>query len=208
MIKLKSIRWDIVAAIAAIVSVIVAVSMPFILQNINNAKKTVINTYVFDKELGADDINSLETIDCFNSGEGMRQDSLACVKERQILAPCFPFYIPTSNDTVICPDKPYEQAPIYRQNKETVGQKEDTGHRESLFGAQPDPWYIFLSSGEECARIRGATTVVANKRMDFGCDKNETTLYLPVINNGGGVYTVSCLKDSVMQQCTIKEMWL
>lgn len=208
IIKPKNIRWEIVAAIAAILSVIVAISMPFVLQNIDNSKKTVINTYVFNKQLAADEMSNLEIIDCFNSGEGMRQDSLACTNEHQILAPCFPFYIPTENDTVTCPDKPHKQARIYRQNKEAVEQETASDNRDRLFGAQPDPWYIFLFSGEECKRSRGATVVVANKRIDFGCDKNETILYLPVVNSGDGVYVISCLKNNVIQQCAIKEMWL
>ena len=135
---------------------------------------------------------------CWN-GIGSRSDTYKCVQQSRIYEPCFRDDI--SND-MKCPLNPKNNDGAKYFHAEFADASEPL---MSSYGKEPAPWYIYLASGEKCRFVYGATTTIANKRMDFTCENSKMTLYLPVKDSGDSM-KISCQKQTALEQCDISEI--
>lgn len=170
----------------------------YVNNGLSNSEKTKIYDYAYiDKS--EPEYKGSGVAECWN-GIGSRSDTYKCSQENKIYAPCFRDDI---SENVKCPVNPKNS------NETKYFKAKFTNASEPImtsFGKEPTPWYIYLTSGDECRYVYGATTTIANKRMDFTCKNSKMTLFLPVKDDNGRM-TISCQKQTALEQCNISEMW-
>lgn len=72
---------------------------------------------------------------------------------------------------------------------------------------EANPWYIILKNGQTCRLLTGATTVIANRRLDYGCSGGTyDSLYLPLKENGKEL-EIGCSTQDRIESCSIEEVW-
>lgn len=203
LLKAKShlnINWAKWAAIAAAFSFIATIATPLYLRYSDEARKTAIFYYAFDNDVSQVNKKEIESIECWQGPTG-RNDEFKCSKSSSLIFPCFRHF--TDYELVKCPKSPSDkdESGLYL----TDANKNSEPGNMKIF-QEITPWYISLNTGEKCEFISGATTSIANRRMDFGCKDSKTTLHLP-LSEDNGVYSISCLKNGRLERCEIKEMW-
>jgi hypothetical protein len=171
----------------------------FVTKSLTENSQTKIYDYVFSSKDHTQ--ANYGNADCWVSGMGNRSDAYKCSEGNLIYVPCFRDMADMINK-VKCPRNPYDESETKYFNAKFT---EEIEPLMSRYGETPTPWFILLSSGERCGFLYGATSTVANRRMDFGCKDGET-LYLPT-SERNGVYTISCLRSNKLEECKIKEMW-
>jgi len=190
-------NWEKIAAIvgiATLVFTLVAFGYQLYLQN---ALRSTTFTFVSTKS--PDNIHEIKTADCWE-GNTNRSDEFKCIDGNNIHTPCFLNY---TDDTLIeCPSDPY------RSDKSMYFKLNDTRAKPRSANERIDqtPWFIKLDDGTECSYLSGATTVLANKRLDFGCNNKKTTLYLPIEKVNDSFY-IGCLRNNRVEKCLVEEVW-
>jgi len=143
---------------------------------------------------------SSKKADCWTASiSSIRSDAYRCSVDNGIHDPCFidPFH--ESEDAVICPSNPYDKDAYIGLAKIEKRNELNDKNYESY------PWYIELQDGSGCHFMTGATTTMADMRMDYGCD-SDSFLLLP-IERTDQVMTIGCYKNNRIEKCQIKEAW-
>lgn len=177
---------------------ITAVVTWYITNSLTNSEKTKVYDYAYIEKSEPKHAEH-GSAECWN-GIAARFDAYKCGHDSKIYAPCFRDDIA---DRVKCPGNPKNDNDA-KYFKATF--RSDSKPLMDSYGKEPIPWYIYLKSGDECRFVYGATTTIANKRLDFICNSGKATLYLPVKDNSGAM-TISCLKNDALEQCEISELW-
>lgn len=188
----KLIFWIISVTAAALIGSVVTW---YVVKSLDYSDKTRIYDYAYEAS-GED--GSDGDVSCWVNGVGGRNDAYKCMLDNRIYAPCFRFDI---SEKVKCPNDPHSD----EQSKYFKAKFDKTEPLNMSYGKEVSPWYVILSNGDSCRYIYGATNVVANKRMDFSCESG-LSLYLPV-RTSENVSVISCMKNSRLEDCKIKEMW-
>lgn len=162
--------------------------------------KTKVYNYIYVSDTSTD--HSDGKAECWVNGAGGRDDSYKCSQDNSIYAPCFQDMKDISSQ-VKCPRSPTSDLGA-KYFIATFSDEIDPAM--SSFGEDPTPWFIKLSSGEECRFTYGATSVVANRRVDFSCKDSPVSLLLPM-SDEAGIYRIGCMKNSRLEECLVKEMW-
>ena len=169
--------------------------------SLTDNSKTKVYEYAYNSD-GVDKPAADGAVNCWVNGLGGRTDVYKCMQENKIYAPCFRD-IKDMSDKVKCPVSPRTD-PGAKYFEATFSKETEPLMTE--YGLTPEPWHIYLSTGEDCSFLYGATEVVANRRMDFGCKNSPVTLYLP-LTDIEGVSSIGCMKYSRLEQCRISEIW-
>lgn len=172
----------------------------YITNYLNDTQKTKVYEYTFHSDAATDTLTK-ESADCWE-GASNRSDVFKCSTKSSIYAPCFKDVIDASSK-VKCPRSPYDDQDV-RYFKANFSK--DLKPTMDSYEKQANPWYIVLSSGEKCGFLYGATNLVANKRMDFGCEKSPVTLYLPT-SKDNEILDIGCMKNNRLERCNIQEIW-
>ncbi len=182
-----------------IIGTIIAVAIPmmiYLLQR-NDAKSLNTNTYYYTNTNTDINETNLQKANCWSTSmNSNRSDSYRCSVDNSIYDPCFD--VPFSISVIACPSEPYENNPEYFKIESRP--RSDVKVDES-------PWYIILDNNQECGYLSGATTSIADRRLDYGCDKGDyDSLFLP-IENDSGKQKIGCLKKNRIEACLIREVW-
>ncbi len=189
-------NWE---KMAALIGIATLTSTLFIFAyQIYTVSSMVTSSYTFAYTEAVRNPDDLAVVECWEGVTG-RSDELRCVKGDNMYVPCFVnFYNP---GFAKCPRGPDDQdAKIFRYNDIREG---PVAKFES---DRTSPWFIVLGDGTECHYLTGATNVVANRRLDFGCSDETTTLYLPLEQVGDSTY-IGCLNDGRVERCFAREVW-
>ncbi|GCE22837.1 hypothetical protein KDK_66370 [Dictyobacter kobayashii] len=142
---------------------------------------------------------STSTADCWETSlAAPRKDTWRCAVVNTIYDPCFSS--PTQHNYVICDASPTGDV---------------RGLKVTLAGALPvttatssdaQPWVLLLPDGVSCTFLTGATSVINNERVNYGCTNNATIVGLPT---QGTVWTVKEVLDGQTQPVvtTVVHVW-
>ncbi|WP_269846187.1 serine/threonine-protein kinase [Streptomyces carminius] len=135
----------------------------------------------------ADDITVTgETIgSCWSSSEStMRLDAWRCIAEEEILDPCFAPDVGPEHEALLCMG-----ASPTRMVRLTLTEPLPGNNFHIPGGPQISPIIIVLSDGNACRVMTGATTVVAEERMNYACEEGGHLYGEP--DKTGAVWTIS-----------------
>lgn len=187
--------------IGSLIAVVIPLSVYFF-QHLDSLKSETKKFY-YSSPISAtgQDEDSLHSISCWTSAfSSNRRDAYRCVAENTISDPCFT--LPNSDSIVSCPEDPHDQA---YYNVEGSLPREELG--TSTSSRDGYPWYVVLSDGSECRFITGATALIGDMRLDYGCDGDGKSLLLPIIETDG-LMKINCYSDKgVVSSCGIREAW-
>lgn len=186
-----------------ITGTLVAIIIPLFIYGLQKKDAAPRETKIFyyanlQGEIGDRD---LKGVDCWTASiSSNRSDAFRCSANGGIYDPCFEDVM-SKGDVVTCPGEPYEKKP---ESFRVISKPEYDPKIESE-GA--DPWYIILKNGQTCRFITGATAVIANRRLDYGCSKGTyDSLYLPLKKEGKEL-EIGCSTQDRIQYCSIEEVW-
>jgi len=148
------------------------------------------------------DLQKINTANCWTgSATVWRRDAFRCMHENFIYDPCFE--VPFNSELISCPLTPYTGDVYFIAETDTV-----EGRHNNFEEVPPYPWFIKLVDNTECHMISGATNLIANNRMDYSCNKKETSwLLLPIEINNKGISNINCWNGKQIKKCDIKELW-
>ena len=194
----------IIGILVALLAIAIPSTLTLLQQNGYFDKTTTAYYYVADYKGSQDDAPNLKVADCWiQSLSSVRSDAYRCVSDNSIMDPCF--VDPVNFSVVACAAMtPYEDAEYFKVNSEGLPNLRG----QDVPADKSKPWFIKLDDGTECRFITGASALVADMRMDYGCgEKGDTQYLLLPINRDNPVWQVSCYKDSRLEPCKIKEAW-
>ncbi len=163
-------------------------------------KKETLSFYFVGSE--SEITTNLDTASCWvNSLSTNRGDAFRCKTTKGIEDPCFRYF--TDPDILICPLNPYKNNNYY---------KIDPLDKKLNFSAsshdEKRPWFIKLfSKNAECRFLTGATTGIANMRVDYGCENSDIEFLLLPIHQKDSLLQIGCYIDGRIETCDIKEAW-
>ncbi|GCE08729.1 hypothetical protein [Dictyobacter aurantiacus] len=112
------------------------------------------------------------TADCWETSlAAPRKDAWRCIVVNTIYDPCFSST--SYPNAVICDANP---ATDTRGVKATLTSKLPA---TTATGDSMQPWVLQLSDGAYCTFLTGATSLVGNERVDYGCTNNAIIAGLP-----------------------------
>lgn len=152
--------------------------------------------------------SKLPNIFCWtNSLTSMRPDAFRCMLDDYIYDPCF---LNNGGGFVVCPTNPYNSFKYFNASFDNTSDSilDNRYTPEQYMKKIHYPWYIKLYDGSECSFLTGATMLIGNMRMDYGCrDKDKSEFLLLPITESDSLSKVGCFKDNRVEQCSIKELW-
>lgn len=184
-------RWVIGICVPLVTAILIAYVQ------IIASKPLLTNQYYYTPKSITGNLASIPKADCQEPNSVNRNDAFRCFVGDHIYDPCF---ANVDGTYVVCPDTPYGKEQVYALHRT------DKAYERTQFDIRP--WYIILTSGQECRFITGATASVAGGRLDYGCTQRGDYLVLP-IEHSGDLLKIKCYNDKTkrVEYCAIKEAW-
>lgn len=163
-----------------------------------DAKKTQI--YYFTADLSPDKSRLRKAMCWTRANSSNRSDAYRCAYENRIFDPCFSY---TADAEIIdCPtiwsDTGIEKFfAVYDKSIPPIGQNVETSF----------PWKIVLKKNStNCRFITGVTAVLADDRINYGCDSGYLT---GIPEDHDGIYSIKCKEHGInrLEICQISEIW-
>ncbi len=191
----KNHRW--------IIGTLIAVVIPLVIYSLqkSDTEKFETKTYYYTNSNNGSNTSDLKKADCWiTSLSSNRSDAFRCSVGNGIYDPCFED--PIGDESIIsCPSEPYEEDPMMFKMISRPHFDKETEKTDAV------PWYIILKNKQTCRFITGATTTIANRRLDYGCNEGTyDSLYLPLKENDEELQ-IGCTVGNRMEFCSIQEAW-
>lgn len=132
-----------------------------------------------------------------------RADAFRCMAGNRILDPCF---VPNPTATVLlCVAEPISKANVVQL---TITGGLPTANKTVTFD-KALPWALELANGQTCQLLTGATSAIADLRVNYGCDRGDG---LAVIGDPDRAYPLWTIfvrgpKDFFAEQVPITVAW-
>lgn len=184
-----------------IIGILIAIIIPLVIYALQKNDSINLETkayYFVNYQQRTYDAQKLKAASCWTSSiSSNRSDAFRCSVGNYIYDPCFA----GSSDIISCPSDPISKTltlfrlesepPNYNRNEKT----------EAI------PWFIVLQNKQRCEFYTGATDFIADRRIDYGCNKGKYDfLQLPIIKEGKE-WKLGCHVGDRIEFCSIKETW-
>lgn len=193
----KSVNWNLVGALIALVSLFLSL----IYWYFPNPTDFKTSEYIYAATLSDEKVDkeNIEEVTCWSNSLSVdRRDSFRCSKDHIIYDPCFPVSFDFS--LLSCPSYPEDKSTIFKY----VKSEEFKSYYDDVVKSEK-PWFIVLKGGDRCGFVTGATSLIANMRVDYYCDDGKILL-LPIKREDDKM-TIGCLSGDKVEECVVKEAW-
>ncbi|GHO78631.1 hypothetical protein KSD_64020 [Ktedonobacter sp. SOSP1-85] len=131
-----------------------------------------------------------------------RSDAWRCATGNIIYDPCFEPVASKSGSLVIC-----NPNPATGQKGIRVNLNQPPPRAEAYKGQGTQAWLLVLANGSFCSFLTGATGLVNNQRIDYGCSDGSVVIGLP---QTGKVWMakVQAPGSNTLKDVPVKEAWL
>lgn len=187
--------------LGAIIIFLISVYFKIDLTNPNKDNVPETKSLFYANLQNISNLNDSRKADCWvTSLSSNRSDAFRCSVDNRIYDPCF------ENATgeggfIVCPGEPHEK------NLESFRIISRPEYNSEVDKGASVPWYIILKNNQACRFLTGATTVVADRRLDYGCSEGiYDSLFLPM-KEDGKVLEIGCSTEDRIESCPIKEVW-
>lgn len=101
----------------------------------------------------------------------LRADAWRCMSGSRLRDPCFA--VSSSDREVVCADTPWAPTGV----KLELGHALPRNHQNADGGENGPPWGVELADGTRCTSFNGAAPMVADKRLNYFCERSQLQLY-------------------------------
>lgn len=131
-----------------------------------------------------------------------RSDAWRCATGNIIYDPCFEPVASRSGSLVIC-----DPNPASGRKGIQVNLNQPLPRAEAFKGPGTHAWLLVLANGSFCSFLTGATGLVNNQRIDYGCSDGSVLIGLP---QTGKVWMVKneAFGSKTLKDMPVKEAWL